>query len=82
MPYITIPYTATEVTSALDFLIGKGGEGGTGFMDAHQKLERRCERLEAIVESFKIPQVCERCGAPLAGNKCEYCGTEYVVVGR
>ena len=25
------------------------------------------------------PRVCEMCGAPLAGTRCEYCGTEYIV---
>ena len=23
------------------------------------------------------PRVCSQCGAPLHGNKCEYCNTEY-----
>ena len=23
------------------------------------------------------PRICSRCGAPLKGHKCEYCGTEY-----
>lgn len=25
----------------------------------------------------KRPRVCSQCGAPLHGNKCEYCNTEY-----
>jgi len=24
-----------------------------------------------------IGKICSQCGAPLNGNKCEYCGTEY-----
>ena len=24
-----------------------------------------------------IAKICIRCGAPLAGSRCEYCGTEY-----
>lgn len=23
------------------------------------------------------PRICSRCGAPLTGHKCEYCGTSY-----
>ena len=26
---------------------------------------------------IKTAQTCIRCGAPLTGNKCEYCGTTY-----
>ena len=26
---------------------------------------------------WNIPRICVRCGAPLTGRKCEYCGTEY-----
>jgi len=25
----------------------------------------------------KKPRLCTQCGAPLHGNKCEYCNTEY-----
>lgn len=24
------------------------------------------------------PMICTRCGAPMNGHKCEYCGTEYL----
>ena len=24
-----------------------------------------------------VARICVNCGAPLTGNKCEYCGTEY-----
>lgn len=24
-----------------------------------------------------VAKICTRCGAPLKGHKCEYCGTEY-----
>lgn len=32
--------------------------------------------LKAI-DPEKKPRVCSQCGAPLHGNKCEYCNTEY-----
>lgn len=35
-----------------------------------------CGTEEKMNESFR-PRVCERCGAPMHSNKCEYCGTEY-----
>ena len=30
-----------------------------------------------ICEDKPIAQTCEKCGAPLRNNKCEYCGTVY-----
>lgn len=30
-----------------------------------------------ICEDKPVAQTCEKCGAPLRNNKCEYCGTEY-----
>lgn len=30
-----------------------------------------------ICEEKPVAQTCEKCGAPLRNNKCEYCGTEY-----
>ena len=29
------------------------------------------------IEPKKKPRVCSQCGAPLHGDKCEYCKTEY-----
>lgn len=28
-----------------------------------------------------VAKICSRCGAPLKGHKCEYCGTEYGQIG-
>ena len=30
-----------------------------------------------ICEEKTVAQTCQKCGAPLRNNKCEYCGTEY-----
>ena len=30
-----------------------------------------------IKQTHIDPQICSRCGAPLHGNRCEYCETEY-----
>ena len=30
-----------------------------------------------IREEKPVAQTCEKCGAPVRNNKCEYCGTEY-----
>ena len=36
-------------------------------------------RREDYTEAQTIyPKTCQKCGAPLKDNKCEYCGTEYV----
>jgi len=32
---------------------------------------------QEIREDKPVAQTCEKCGAPLRSNKCEYCGTEY-----
>ena len=41
-------------------------------------------RIESCPTNFSdaameilYPKTCHRCGAPLVGHKCEYCGTEY-----
>jgi len=30
-----------------------------------------------ICEDKPVARTCQKCGAPLRNNKCEYCGTEY-----
>lgn len=35
-----------------------------------------------ICEDKPVARTCEKCGAPLRSNKCEYCGTEYVNVEK
>jgi hypothetical protein len=30
-----------------------------------------------IINKFSYPQICTQCGAPLNGNRCDYCGTKY-----
>lgn len=32
---------------------------------------------QEICEEKPVARTCEKCGAPLRSNKCEYCGTEY-----
>lgn len=32
---------------------------------------------QELREDKPVAQTCEKCGAPLRSNKCEYCGTEY-----
>ena len=41
----------------------------------------KCEKDGISILGFdeveKKPKICECCGAPLQGNKCDYCGVEY-----
>ena len=42
------------------------GDAVRGFSGTHK-----------TIEPVKKPRTCSQCGAPLHGNKCEYCNTEY-----
>lgn len=44
------------------------------------KLGRR--DIPANNETTIAAKTCKNCGAPLRGNKCEYCGTEYECVKK
>ena len=33
--------------------------------------------LQSLASTSPEPRNCQNCGAPLHGDKCEYCGTEY-----
>ena len=38
----------------------------------------RRENYDATITA----QTCQKCGAPLRNNKCEYCGTEYRIEAK
>ena len=54
--------TFEEVTEAVIRL----GDAFKGIVGSHKKIALR-----------KKPRLCTQCGAPLHGDKCEYCRTEY-----
>lgn len=49
-------------------------------IEAQRALADACKRITGNINATvpeKRPRVCSQCGAPLHGNKCEYCNTEY-----
>ena len=42
-----------------------------------QVIELGRRDLQASQEKTITAKTCKNCGAPLRGNKCDYCGTEY-----
>ena len=41
-------------------------------------VDERYNALDLGPPSNIYPQICSRCGAPVKGSRCEYCGTEYL----
>ena len=41
------------------------------------KLLAKSERLARQMRMVELPKTCPGCGAPVRGDVCEYCGTEF-----
>ena len=48
----------------------------TGVINEKPQWTFMCDRSYDKGEHI-IPKICQRCGAPLTGHECEYCGTRY-----
>lgn len=49
-------------------------------IEAQRALVDACKRITGDINATvpeKRPRVCSQCGAPIHGDRCEYCGTEY-----
>ena len=73
------PVTASDTSLVITASLSSAYQSGTIVSGVNQ-LENRVKELEDKLNSFRIPQTCVRCGAPLSKNKCDYCGTEYAIV--
>ena len=50
---------------------------GVNFGEAIITLKQQNAILSSLSKRVVSPLVCKCCGAPLSGDKCEYCGVVY-----
>ena len=73
MGKLTLPTVVRDYANAAKFSLNQ-------VIEAQRALVNAVKGITGDIKATtpeKKPRVCTQCGAPLHGDKCEYCNTEY-----